>query len=130
MAWSDTQLCRKDHIRNFAGMLKSTSATGALLKERKLDREREDKNLPGVVLDSFAVLAFLFGEPGYDKILTVLEKAADTIPILCLRHRIGRSALHRRTKSWSFRMTSGASPATGFAPEYSSCRPRVVGTGW
>jgi uncharacterized protein len=34
--------------------------------------------LPGVVLDSFAVLAFLFGEPGYEKVLTVLEKAADT----------------------------------------------------
>ena len=31
--------------------------------------------MPGVVLDSFAVLAFLFGEPGYDK---VLEKAANT----------------------------------------------------
>ena len=34
--------------------------------------------MPGVVLDSFAVLAFLFGEPGHDKVLTVLEKAADT----------------------------------------------------
>jgi uncharacterized protein len=34
--------------------------------------------LPGVVLDSFAVLAFLFGEPGHDKVLRVLEKAADT----------------------------------------------------
>jgi uncharacterized protein len=34
--------------------------------------------LPGVVLDSFAVLAFLFGEPGYEKVLTVLEKAADS----------------------------------------------------
>ena len=34
--------------------------------------------MPGVVLDSFAVLAFLFGEPGYEKVLTVLEKAADT----------------------------------------------------
>ena len=34
----------KEHIRNFAGMLKSTtSATGELLKERKLDKEREDK---------------------------------------------------------------------------------------
>jgi predicted nucleic acid-binding protein len=33
--------------------------------------------LPGVVLDSFAVLAFLFGESGQDKVLTVLEKAAD-----------------------------------------------------
>jgi predicted nucleic acid-binding protein len=30
------------------------------------------------VLDSFAVLAFLFGEPGYEKVLTVLEKAAET----------------------------------------------------
>ena len=34
--------------------------------------------MPGVVLDSFAVLAFLFGEAGYEKVLTVLEKAADT----------------------------------------------------
>jgi predicted nucleic acid-binding protein len=34
--------------------------------------------LPGVVLDSFAVLAFLFGESGHDKVLTVLERAADT----------------------------------------------------
>ena len=34
--------------------------------------------MAGVVLDSFAVLAFLFGEPGYEKVLTVLEKAADT----------------------------------------------------
>jgi predicted nucleic acid-binding protein len=34
--------------------------------------------LPGVVLDSFAVLALLFGEPGHDKVLTVLERAADT----------------------------------------------------
>ena len=34
--------------------------------------------MPGVVLDSFAVLAFLFGEPGQDKVLMVLEKAADT----------------------------------------------------
>ena len=34
--------------------------------------------MPGVVLDSFAVLAFLFGEPGYEKVLPVLEKAADT----------------------------------------------------
>ena len=34
----------KEHIRNLAGMLKSTiSATGELLKERKLDKEREDK---------------------------------------------------------------------------------------
>lgn len=33
--------------------------------------------MPGVVLDSFAVLAFLFGESGQDKVLTVLEKAAD-----------------------------------------------------
>ena len=34
--------------------------------------------MPGVVLDSFAVLAFLFGERRYDKVLKVLEKAADT----------------------------------------------------
>jgi hypothetical protein len=34
----------KEHIRNLAGMLKSsTSATAELLKERKLDKEREDK---------------------------------------------------------------------------------------
>jgi ribonuclease VapC len=30
------------------------------------------------VLDSFAVLAFLFAEPGHEKILAVLEKAAET----------------------------------------------------
>jgi len=30
------------------------------------------------VLDSFAVLAFLFAEPGYEKVLAVLEKAAET----------------------------------------------------
>jgi predicted nucleic acid-binding protein len=30
------------------------------------------------VLDSFAVLAFLFAEPGHNKVLTVLERAADT----------------------------------------------------
>jgi AbrB family looped-hinge helix DNA binding protein len=36
----------KEHIRNLAGMLKSTtSATGELLKERKLDRDREEKKL-------------------------------------------------------------------------------------
>ena len=34
----------KEHIRNLAGMLKSpTAATAELLKERKLDKEREDK---------------------------------------------------------------------------------------
>ena len=34
----------KEHIRNFAGMLKSpTSATAALLAERRLDKKREDK---------------------------------------------------------------------------------------
>lgn len=33
--------------------------------------------MPGAVLDSFAVLAFLFGEPGHEKVLTLLEKAAD-----------------------------------------------------
>jgi ribonuclease VapC len=30
------------------------------------------------VLDSFAVLAFLFAEPGHQKVLAVLEKAAET----------------------------------------------------
>jgi len=34
--------------------------------------------LPGVVLDSFAVLAFLFAERGHDKVLAALEKATDT----------------------------------------------------
>jgi ribonuclease VapC len=34
--------------------------------------------LPGVVLDSFAVLAFLFAEPGHEKVSAVLEKAAET----------------------------------------------------
>jgi predicted nucleic acid-binding protein len=34
--------------------------------------------LPGVVLDSFAVLAFLCREPGHEKVLAVLEKAAET----------------------------------------------------
>ena len=34
--------------------------------------------MPGVVLDSFAVLAFLFAERGHEKVLTVLEKAAGT----------------------------------------------------
>jgi uncharacterized protein len=34
--------------------------------------------LPGVVLDSFAVLAFLFAEPGHEKVLAVLEKAAES----------------------------------------------------
>jgi predicted nucleic acid-binding protein len=34
--------------------------------------------LPNAVLDSFAVLAFLFGEPGHEKVLTLLEEAADT----------------------------------------------------
>jgi len=34
--------------------------------------------LPNVVLDSFAVLAFLFGESGHQKVVTALEKAADT----------------------------------------------------
>ena len=34
--------------------------------------------MPGVVLDSFAVLAFLFAEPGHQKVLAVLEKAAET----------------------------------------------------
>jgi predicted nucleic acid-binding protein len=29
------------------------------------------------VLDSFAVLAFLFAEPGHEKVLAVLEKAAE-----------------------------------------------------
>ena len=30
------------------------------------------------MLDSFAVLAFLFAEPGHEKVLAVLEKAAET----------------------------------------------------
>ena len=34
--------------------------------------------MPGVVLDSFAVLAFLFGERGQDMVVRVLEKAVDT----------------------------------------------------
>jgi predicted nucleic acid-binding protein len=34
--------------------------------------------LPGLVLDSFAVLAFLFAEPGHEKVLAVREKAAET----------------------------------------------------
>ncbi len=34
----------KEHIRNLAGMLKTrTAATTELLKERKLDKEREEK---------------------------------------------------------------------------------------
>ncbi len=33
--------------------------------------------MPGAVLDSFAVLAFLFAEPGHEKVLAVLEKAAE-----------------------------------------------------
>jgi predicted nucleic acid-binding protein len=34
--------------------------------------------LPSVVLDSFAALAFLFAEPGHEKVVTALEKAAET----------------------------------------------------
>ena len=34
--------------------------------------------MPGVVLNSVAVLAFLFAEPGHEKVLAVLEKAAET----------------------------------------------------
>ncbi len=34
--------------------------------------------MPGVVLDSFAVLAFLFAESGHEKVLAVLEEAVDT----------------------------------------------------
>ena len=34
--------------------------------------------MASAVLDSFAILAFLFGEPGREKVLTLLEKAADT----------------------------------------------------
>ena len=34
--------------------------------------------MPGVVLDSFAVLAFLFAERGHEKVVAVLEKAAET----------------------------------------------------
>ena len=33
--------------------------------------------MPGAVLDSFAVLAFRFAEPGHEKVLAVLEKAAE-----------------------------------------------------
>ena len=33
--------------------------------------------MPGAVLDSFAVLAFLFAEPGHEKVLAALEKAAE-----------------------------------------------------
>lgn len=33
--------------------------------------------MPGVVLDSFAVLAYLFGERGQEKVSAVLEKAAE-----------------------------------------------------
>ncbi len=33
--------------------------------------------MASAVLDSFAVLAFLFGEPGHEKVLTLLENAAD-----------------------------------------------------
>jgi ribonuclease VapC len=33
--------------------------------------------LPRAVLDSFAVLAFLFAEPGHEKVLAVLERAAE-----------------------------------------------------
>jgi ribonuclease VapC len=33
--------------------------------------------LPSAVLDSFAVLSFLFGERGHEKVLTLLEKATD-----------------------------------------------------
>jgi predicted nucleic acid-binding protein len=40
--------------------------------------------LPGAVLDSFAVLAFLFGERGHEKVLTLLEKAAETDSVLSI----------------------------------------------
>jgi ribonuclease VapC len=40
--------------------------------------------LPSVVLDSFAVLAFLFGDPGGQKVLTLLEKAAETDSVLLI----------------------------------------------
>lgn len=33
--------------------------------------------MAGAVLDSFAVLAFLFAEPGHEKVLAALEKAAE-----------------------------------------------------
>ena len=33
--------------------------------------------MPNVVLDSFAVLAFLFAETGHQKVVAALEKAAD-----------------------------------------------------
>jgi PIN domain nuclease of toxin-antitoxin system len=34
--------------------------------------------LPGSVLDSYALLAFLFQEKGYEKVSALLEKAAET----------------------------------------------------
>lgn len=38
----------KEHIRNLAGMLKSaSSATAELLKERRLDKQREEKKFAG-----------------------------------------------------------------------------------
>jgi predicted nucleic acid-binding protein len=40
--------------------------------------------LPGAVLDSIAVLAFLFGERGHEKVLTLLEKAAETDSVLSI----------------------------------------------
>ena len=33
--------------------------------------------MPNIVLDSFAVLAFLFGETGHQKVVAALERAAD-----------------------------------------------------
>ena len=48
-----------EHIGNLAGMLKSTTwATGELLKRENWTNSERTKNLPGVVLDSFPVLAF------------------------------------------------------------------------
>ena len=40
--------------------------------------------MPGAVLDSIAVLAFLFGERGHEKVLTLLEKAAETDSVLSI----------------------------------------------
>ena len=40
--------------------------------------------MPGAVLDSIAVLAFLFGERDHEKVLTLLEKAAETDSVLSI----------------------------------------------
>ncbi len=67
----------KQYIRSMSGMLKSaTSVTEELLDERKRDRKREEGRLRSAVLDSYAVLAFLFGEAGHETIGTLFERAA------------------------------------------------------